>query len=319
MKEIYLWEFILSHLKHNNSVILTAVVDHKKGSPGKRGFKMAVSSNGESYGSVGGGIMEYNILCECKVLLKNNQRISKLKTLFHNQKKDTDRSGLICSGSQTNFSISLNRKDLKTVSEIVQAVVNNKRGIIKFSNKGISFNPGSKKSPQYNFRFRSDTDWMFEQSTFKNNIVYIVGGGHVGAALSRLLYMLDFYVIVFDNRKKKSSNNENYFADKIIKDDYKNLGKVLQDDSFVVIVTSGFETDKEALTQVLKKKVKYAGVMGTKAKIKKIFTEIKKNGTDTVHLGNIHAPVGIDINSETPEEIAVSIAAEIIREKNKSR
>ncbi len=319
MKEIHLWEIILSHLKNNNSVILTVVVEHKKGSPGKRGFKMAVSSNGESYGSVGGGIMEYNIISECKDLFQNNERISRLKTLYHNQKKKSDNSGLICSGSQTNFSLSLQRKDLKTVREIVQAVEKNNRGIIKFGNNGISFNRNSKKSPHYNFSFRSYDKWKFEQSTFNNNIVYIIGGGHVGAALSRLLYMLDFYVIIFDNRKNKSSNTESYFADKIIKDDYKNLGKILEDDSYVVIVTSGFESDREALTQVLKKKIKYAGLMGTKAKIKKIFTQIKKQGTDTVPFGMVHAPVGIDINSETPEEIAVSIAAEIIREKNKTR
>ncbi|HMS34284.1 MAG TPA: XdhC family protein [Ignavibacteria bacterium] len=318
MKEIFLWKFIESNLKENNSLILTVVADHKKGSPGKQGFKMAVSSNGDTAGSIGGGIMEYNIINECQKLLKKNISISELKTLYHNNRRNTESSGLICSGSQTNISLSIKKKDLKTIKDIRHAFSENSKGIISFSLSGISFIPGKKKLSQFSFEYSRESEWKFEQATGVKNIVYIIGGGHVGAAVCRILYLLDFYIIVYDNRKKLSAFGETACADKAITGAYNNLGKVIEGDSFVVIVTSGFESDKDALIQVIRKNVKYIGLMGTRAKIKKIFSEIRKEGIAKELLKKVHAPIGIDINSGTPEEIAVSIAAEIIKEKNRT-
>ncbi|MBP9191421.1 MAG: XdhC family protein, partial [Ignavibacteria bacterium] len=80
--------------------------------------------------------------------------------------------------------------------------------------------------------------------------------------------------------------------------------------------TTGFETDKEALTQIINKDLKYIGLMGTMSKIKKIFSEAEKEGIKKEQLKKIHAPIGIDIGSDTPEEIAISIAAELIKFKN---
>lgn len=317
MKEILLWKFIESNLKENNSLILTVVADHKKGSPGKQGFKMAVSSNGDTAGSIGGGIMEYNIINECQKLLKKNISLSELKTLYHNNRRNTESSGLICSGSQTNISLSIKKKDLKTIKDIRHAFSENRKGIISISLSGISFIPGKKKLSQFSFEYSREREWKFEQATGVNNIVYIIGGGHVGAAVCRILHMLDFYAIVYDNRKKLSAFGETACADKAITGAYNNLGKVIEDDSFVVIVTSSFESDKDALIQVIKKNVKYIGLMGTRAKIKKIFSEIRKEGIAEELLKKVRAPIGIDINSGTPEEIAVSIAAEIIKEKNR--
>jgi xanthine dehydrogenase accessory factor len=317
MKEIHIWEFILSQFKKNNSVILTVVVDHRKGSPGKQGFKMAVSSNGDVTGSIGGGIMEYKIISNYKKLLKKNIPINKLETLYHNKNRNVINSGLICSGSQTNYSVSLKKKDIKIIKDIKTAVNDQKEGRILIDPEGISFNTVKTKIPEFSFIFTGNNDWKFEQSTGKKNIVYIIGGGHVGAAVCRVLHLLDFYIIIYDSRKNLIAMKNDAYANKILKGSYKNLGDALEDDSYVIIVTSGFDSDKDALMQVIKKNVKYIGLMGTKAKIKRIFGEAKKEGISDELLKKIHAPIGIDINSDTPEEIAVSIAAEIIREKNK--
>ncbi|HMQ67575.1 MAG TPA: XdhC family protein, partial [Ignavibacteria bacterium] len=80
MKEIHLWNFVYSELKKSNSVILAVVVDHKKGSPGKQGFKMAVSSNGEMAGSIGGGVMEYDFLKKCETAFKEKKELNKIET-----------------------------------------------------------------------------------------------------------------------------------------------------------------------------------------------------------------------------------------------
>lgn len=316
MKEILIWEFIESHLKDNNSLILTVVADHKKGSPGKQGFKMAVTSNGDTAGSIGGGIMEFNIINECRKLLKKNIPVCELKTLYHNTGKIADRSGLICSGSQTNLTISINKKDIKTIKVICNALRENKKGIIIFNSSGISFLPDRKNLPGFSFEYIGSDRWQFMQSTGLNNVVYIIGGGHVGAAVCRILNLLDFYVIVYDSRKELTSIRNTAYADKTLKGSFKNLGNIIEDDSYIIIVTSGYESDKDALIQVIKKNVKYIGLMGTKAKIRKIFSEMRTEGISGELLKKVRAPIGLDINSDTPEEIAVSIAAEIIKERN---
>lgn len=317
MKKIHLWNFIHSHLEQNNSIILTAVVSHEKGSPGKTGFKMALSSSGDLVGSIGGGVMEYNILKKSKELLRKNIKINKLEKLHHNKKSSVSKSGLICSGSQTNFTISLSKEDIKTVKKILDSLNSKNIGKIIFSKGGIVFRKIKDKNKQPVFRIKNENDWTYEESTGERDTVLVIGGGHVGLAVCRIMSMLDFHVIVYDSRDDLHTIKENKYADRKIIDSYKNIGKILTADSYVVIVTTGFESDKEALVQVLKKNVKYAGLMGTKAKIKKIFNEVVKAGFKKELLKKVHAPIGIDINSDTPEEIAVSIAAEIIREKNK--
>ena len=90
-------------------------------------------------------------------------------------------------------------------------------------------------------------------------------------------------------------------------------------DHFVVIMTLGYRTDMEALKSLLGKSYYYLGLLGSKKKVEKMFEELIHDGIPEEILKTIHAPVGIDIKSETPEEIAISIAAELIREKAKRK
>ena len=135
MKEIHLWEFVLAHISKNKPVMLAVVADHRKGSPGKRGFKMAVTENGGWAGSVGGGIMEYGYIKECRKFLKRNTFTNFAETVYHNKKKDVKNSGLICSGSQTNILIKLKKKDSGCVRNIIEAMKKNSQGIMKFDRK----------------------------------------------------------------------------------------------------------------------------------------------------------------------------------------
>jgi xanthine dehydrogenase accessory factor len=81
-------------------------------------------------------------------------------------------------------------------------------------------------------------------------------------------------------------------------------------------MTFGYRTDDIALRALINKKFRYLGVLGSKAKIAKMFSDYKAEGWSEERLSQIHAPIGINIKSQTPEEIAVSIAAEIIKVKN---
>ncbi len=128
--------------------------------------------------------------------------------------------------------------------------------------------------------------------------------------------LLDFYTVVVDDRSGLKTFSKNKYADELIPESYDKLGKIVKDNSFVIIVTTGFESDKKALLQIINKDLKYIGLMGTTAKIKKISSELIKSGIKKAVLNKIHAPIGIDIGSDTPEEIAISITAELIKIKN---
>ncbi|HMS64341.1 MAG TPA: XdhC family protein [Ignavibacteria bacterium] len=318
MKELHLWNFILQKISKGKTVILIAVVDHEKGSPGKEGFKMAVAATDDYIGSVGGGVMEYNIIKECAEMIKENIPVNKLEKLFHNKRSSVKRSGLICSGSQTNFTISLSKIDVKLIKIIRDFILTYKPGKIIFSGKGIKFSKGKVNEDTFVFNYTRSGGWTYEETVGIKNFLYIAGGGHVGIAVSKIMSLLDFHVTVIDDVVNLPLVKENTFADKIIISPFNKTGKFIKEgkQTYVLILTKNYHSDIEVLMQVTNKKIRYTGIMGTKVKIKKIFNEAIKEGITKEQLKKIHAPVGIDINSDTPEEIAVSIAAEIIRVKN---
>jgi xanthine dehydrogenase accessory factor len=88
------------------------------------------------------------------------------------------------------------------------------------------------------------------------------------------------------------------------------------DDNYVVVMTIGYAFDEVVIRKLFEKDYKYFGVLGSKAKMKMLLTKLEKEGFDKAKLKQIHTPIGLPINSHTPEEIAVSIAAEIIAVKN---
>ena len=130
---------------------------------------------------------------------------------------------------------------------------------------------------------------------------------------------MDFYIHLYDDRSGLNTFEENiYVHEKQIVGDYSELESLIhsEENSFVVVMTFGYRTDDMAVRALMKKQFRYFGLLGSKNKINKMFADYVKEGIDETLLQNIHAPVGLDIKSETPEEIAVSIAGEIIKVKN---
>ena len=145
--------------------------------------------------------------------------------------------------------------------------------------------------------------------------------GNCALALSELMSKLDFHLTVFDDRPDLNTLQKNEFAHRIeIIESYEKIGELIDSDraAYVVVMTLGYKFDEIVIRQLFDKDFKYFGVLGSKAKMKTLLKSLEKDGFDKKRLANIHTPIGIKINSRTPEEIAVSIAAEIIAVKNKS-
>lgn len=144
--------------------------------------------------------------------------------------------------------------------------------------------------------------------------VYLFGGGHISLHLVPLVKMVGFDLTLIDDRRKFASPERFPQADEIHVMDFRNLsGEIkFEPESYVVIVTRGHLYDKQVLSQVLKNETAYVGMIGSRRKRELIYRELEKEGFARSRLARVHSPIGLDIGAETPEEIAVSIVAEMI-------
>ena len=154
----------------------------------------------------------------------------------------------------------------------------------------------------------------------KREKLLIMGGGHLGAELYTLGKFLNKYVVVFDDREEFANRKRFPEADEIIfgtmKETVKNYS--IDENSYIIIVTRGHENDKECLKAILDKKVspKYIGMVGSRGKVLSTYKELLDEGYSKEELKKIYSPIGLDISSSEPKEIALGIMAEIIAVKN---
>lgn len=150
--------------------------------------------------------------------------------------------------------------------------------------------------------------------------VIIFGAGHVGQALSKILKLMDYYIIVVDDREEFGNSKNFPDADEIIVDEFTNaIDKLtIEEDTFIVVVTRDHEWDLEITKKVIKSSAKYIGVIGSKNKAQQMLSKLKNSGIDDESLRRLYMPIGIPIKSETPMEIGISIAAQIIDICNKT-
>lgn len=145
---------------------------------------------------------------------------------------------------------------------------------------------------------------------------YLFGGGHVAFALEPILRHIGFDTVIIDDREEYA--NPERFPNAlrtIVVDTYNHAFDEIECDenSYIVIVTRGHRGDLEALRQALKQTCAYLGMIGSRNKNRTLFDILLKEGVTQEQLDKVYAPIGENIYAETPEEIGVSIAAEIIR------
>jgi xanthine dehydrogenase accessory factor len=144
--------------------------------------------------------------------------------------------------------------------------------------------------------------------------LYIVGAGHVGHQLGKIARPAGFRIHVLDDREKFASTERFPEAEEVIVDsipDWLHKADIPQS-AYVVVVTRGHRHDLDALRSLAARDLRYIGLIGSKAKVKKIYDALIEEGMPLECLQRVHAPIGLDIGAVTPEEIAISILAELI-------
>lgn len=146
--------------------------------------------------------------------------------------------------------------------------------------------------------------------------LFICGGGHVSAELVKMAACLDFHVIVMDDRADFANSVRFPLADEVICDSFENLRKYLVPGGYYAVVTRGHKDDLNCVRTILTHPYEYLGMIGSKAKIRATYDNLRNEGVLQEELDTIHAPIGLNIGARTPAEIAVSILGEIIQIKN---
>ncbi len=304
---------MLKKLQENQEVILLLVVSHHGSSPGKQGFKMMVSADDYLYGSIGGGRTEFSLAETAKELLKKEIITAFFQNQIHRD-DETDSSGMICAGEQLVLFYPMDKSHIPTIKTIIKE----DKGILTITESTFELAIEANQKNDFSFIKVATNSWEYKEKVNRKSYIYLVGGGHVGLATAKLFEMLDFEVTMFDDRKNLNTFEENNFSahKKII--DYKDIADHIRtgENTYIVILTHGYHADRLIFSKLLPHDYKYIGLLGSRSKISAMFKTMAADGCDKEQLLKADAPIGIDINSKTPAEIAVSIAAKIIKIRN---
>lgn len=288
-----------------NHAVLCIIAETTGSCPGRTGFKMVVPATGRCFGSVGGGSLENRVMALAREMLSRNDLKARM-LLFTHSDDDTlgEMSGMVCTGSQ---------KLLLIPSPPLNTMTNDLRGI-RVTPDGLEF---LTEAPE-NEGLNQGDSWIYTETQKLPKIVYIFGGGHCSLALTPLLNSLNLRTVIVDDRADLWTMESNTTAWQRIHMDYMEAGTLVPDNgqALVVIMTASHASDALVLEQMLSKNLLYLGMMASRSTAGNTFELMRSKGFPRERLCMVHSPVGIPIASHTPAEIAVSIAAEIIRELN---
>jgi xanthine dehydrogenase accessory factor len=309
-RDLPAWTLAAAALRAGQPAALLCVLRSEGSSPGRQGFKMTVTSEAVA-GSIGGGIMEHKWVELARDRLRAGDPTPLRRPQIHRREAPADRSGMMCAGEQEVLLWPLQPSDLPVVAAIEKKLQRLEKGAWEVSEAhGLRL----LEEPPANFRdYQPGPAWHYrEQLGFRDQLV-IVGGGHVSLALAQVASRLEFEITVLDDRTDLPTLDANHYAHHRQQVAYEAVAVPPGPHCYVVVMTVGYRTDAVVLRRLLGHAYRYLGVLGSATKVAELRRVLAAEGFD---LAALHGPVGILINSRLPEEIAVSVAAELIRVRN---
>ncbi|MEM7582725.1 MAG: XdhC family protein [Acidobacteriota bacterium] len=315
------WRKLGSLLEAGERVFVALVVDNTRHSPGTVGARLLLSESGERVGTIGGGIMEHTVLNRAAERLaaagqEPAGQEPELQTLHHRQDAAEERSGMICAGRQTNlYTLCRPDHELREVKRLVALLDSGRSGRLTISARGWAVHEAAPDLGRPAIELMTDgDDWTYREELLNRRRLAILGAGHCGLALAHTAGRLGFDVAIYDTREELLTSAEALTHASERLEDFRAAGEriAFPELTHVVVMTSAFPTDVAALAGVLTHPFPFIGVMGAPAKLRRIQQQLRDEGFDDAELERIVAPIGIGIPSHTPEEIAVSVAAQLI-------
>ncbi len=318
------WKSIASRLHHGERVFLALVVENTRHSPGTVGARMFVAEDGAAHGTIGGGVMERDVIERARSLFSKGgrQALIEIQTLHHTKRGEGEESGMICAGSQTNlYAVCRPEVDAATVTQVASLLEGGRSGTLTIAADGlrvVAEGPDLAQSPRR--LLRSAEDWRYEEELLNRRRLAILGGGHCALALARVMGPLGYEMLACEGPKKPpTAGLEGCVRELVRVDDFHDAGgRVAYPElTWVVVMTSDFPSDVRALAGALARPFPFIGVMGSAAKIKEIRRQLAAESFSDEDLTRLTAPVGLPIGSNTPAEIAISVAAQILEQRSR--
>ena len=316
------WEQVGRHLERGERVFVACVAEHTRGSPGTAGAKLLVAEGGGLFGTVGGGTMEHRLVEQARELLRSGGAQPEKRTLVHSDTADGEQSGMVCEGSQTNvFCMLAGDRDRATVGAIAAAVREDRPAWMTIDTNGLGLTEREADFSRPSFALTGEGEsWRYEEDLLSRRRLAVIGGGHCAVALAEVMARLGYRTRIFDTRTEVVTHDRAAAVGRVSHvTDYAAAGPLIgyPELTAVVVMTADYQTDVRALLGVADLPVPFVGLMGGRRKIGRIFAGLREEGMAQETLDRVHAPVGLDIGSDTPEEIAISVAAQILRERNR--
>jgi xanthine dehydrogenase accessory factor len=340
----YLVGIIREQLESNSPLVLISIISMQGSTPRHSGTKMVVGADGKPYGTIGGSLIESAAIREAKNVLASGK--SKI-TSYEFTGKDANVPGMICGGKaevlleylapsdeNRNYAVQWQQAmqqgkgfyllthikgDADTIDIIGHAILFSD-GTIAVNNS-LSDTGIQKLNPELHNISTAAVLPLGDARVVVDRVrrlktLYCFGAGHVAVPTAHLAALVGFRFVVIDDRPEYANAERFPEANEIrvITNFSKAFaGLEIDADSFIVIVTRGHMYDKVVLEQALKTSADYIGMISSRKKRDTIFGELMAEGVKKEQLERVHAPIGIDIGGETPEEIAISIVAELIK------
>ena len=338
-RDLPVWTLAAAALRAGTPVALLAVLRSEGSSPGRQGFKMAVTADAVA-GSIGGGIMEHKWVELARQQLYDADAAPLLRPQVHRREALADRSGMMCSGEQDVLLRPLRPADLPAVAAIEASLrtlgggwlelrpdsglrfVDPGEALVAKETSAASATGGAVASPQPAFYdYRPGPAWRYRERLGFRDQLTIVGGGHVSLALSNIAAALDFELTVLDDRTDLPTFAGNQAAHHRHLIDYQHVAAAVPTSPhrYVVVMTVGYRTDAVVLRHLVGRPYRYLGVMGSAAKVAELRRGLREAGFSEAEIARLRGPIGVPIQSQTPEEIAISIAAELIQVRRARR
>ncbi len=335
------YQQLLRKIENKEEIVFGLLLDKKGSAPQVPGASALFNTKGLLHGTLGGGILELE--AENLAISQWNTRNNQIKQIDYTSDIGED-GGAICGGIAT-FLLDFNPQSGKDALQAMDrdlrhqnsgyliTSINKKNDNISITrlwlnnieeSKNISpvvktnFITNQKKQKSELISTESQLDFI-EYLTPAPQLI-IIGAGHIGQALCHHGALLGFDVTVVDNRPSYATHSLVSDAHQIIVNT--DLSESIQElainaNSYIVIATQGHKSDCEALEKVIHSEASYIGMIGSKRKIQQVKTDFEQRGiAKASQFSRIHAPIGLSIGSKTVQEIAISIAAELIQERN---
>jgi xanthine dehydrogenase accessory factor len=328
---------------HGEPFALATVISRNGSAPRSTGAKMLVKQDGDIVGTVGGGMLEAQVRRLAAQMIA--ERRAAVQSFQFNGKDAADMVA-ICGGQVEVLVEWMAPGDPQAAAVIrgLQASIDQHRkawlvtilasglscsthALVQFDGTVLGELPAG-MTPETILEVQLPEQVAFAQLQVMIEPVniagtaYIFGAGHVSRSLAQFVKAVGFHTVILDDRAEYASRERFPEADEIvILDSFANFEEKIafDSDSYIVIITRGHQNDLTVLAQALKFEAAYIGMIGSRRKCELIFQELRRLGFQETDIRRVHAPIGIAIQAETPEEIGISIVAEMIQARAKTR